>query len=117
MAPGGRLHTLQRRFVELDRLAAVLATTGAQSHHFLGSPEEAQWRQALYRLRNRIVHEGLRSVPFADAKSALVAGLHAIHAIQDLTPSFSRSMIWSGAALGLPHLHQSAGRLSRLFET
>lgn len=116
IAPGGRLHTLQRRFEELDRLAATLAPTGAPPRRFLGSPEEAQWRQALYHLRNRIVHEGLRSVPFAEAKAALVAGLHAIHAIQDLTPSFARAIIWSGAALDLAHVQQSAGRLSRLFE-
>jgi len=116
MAPGGRLHTLQRRFEELDRLAAKLAPAGTPPRRFIGSPEEAQWRQALYRLRNRIVHEGLRSVPFAEAKTALVAGLHAIHAIQDLTPTFARAMIWSGAALDLAHVQQSAGRLSRLFE-
>jgi hypothetical protein len=70
----------------------------------------------LYGLRNRIVHEGLRSVPFEEAKAGVVAGLHAIHQIQDLTYAFARPMIWSGAALDLDHIQKSAGRISRLFE-
>ena len=117
MAPGGRLHTLQPRLVELDRIAVAQTPSGAQPRRFLGSPEEAQWRTALYGLRNRIVHEGLRMVPFVDAKAALVAGFHAIHRIQDLAPPFGRAMMWSGAALDLGHIQQSAGRISRLFET
>lgn len=116
MAPGGRVHTLQRRLEELDRVAGTQAGPGTQPLRFLGSPEESQWRTALYALRNRIVHEGLRDVPFAEAKAGLMAGLHAIHRVQELTPAFNRAMIWSGAALDLGHLQQSSGRLSRLFE-
>ena len=116
MSPAGKHSTLQRRFEELDRIAVAQTPSGAQQRRFLGSPEEAQWRTSLYRLRNRIVHEGLREVSFADAKAGLVAGLHAIHRIQDLTPAFGRAMMWSGAALDLGHVQQSAGRISRLFE-
>jgi len=116
MNPGGRFHTLQRRLEELDRVAAAQTFLGIQPLQFLGSAEERQWRTALYSLRNRIIHEGLRGVPFGDAKSGLVAGLHAIHRVQDLTPAFNRVMIWSGAALDLGHIDQTAGRISRLFE-
>lgn len=116
MAPGGRYHLLQRRLEELDRIAAAQAPAGSQPLQFLGSPEERQWRPALYALRNRVVHEGLRDLPFAEAKAGLVAGLHAIHRVQELTPAFGRGMIWSGPALDLGHLQQSAGRISRLFE-
>lgn len=115
MASGGRLNTLQGRLEELDRIAAGGAAN-AQTRRFLGCQEEVRWRGALYSLRNRIVHEGLRSVPFKEAKAGVVAGLHAIHQIQDLTPVFARPMIWSGAALELDHVQESAGRISRLFE-
>jgi hypothetical protein len=116
MVSGSRLHTLQRRLEELDRIAAAQASPGGQPRQFLGSPEEIQWRAHLYSLRNRIVHEGLRTVPFGDAKAAIAAGLHAMHRIQDLTPAFGRTMMWSGHALDLAHIQQSAGRISRLFE-
>ena len=116
MAPGGRVHTLQRRLEELDRIVAAQATSAMPASAFLGSSEESGWRAALYALRNRIVHEGLRDVPFDEAKAGLVAGLHAIHRLQQLTPAFNRPMIWSGGALDLGHLQESSGRLSRLFE-
>jgi hypothetical protein len=116
MAARGRVHTLQRRLEELDRIAAAQTPADLQPLRFLGSPEETQWRSALYGLRNRIVHEGIRIVSFAEAKDALVAGLHAIHLIQSLIPVFNRAMTWSGSALDLGHIQPSAGRLSRLFE-
>ena len=116
MASGGRLNTLQRRLEELDHVAAAGGAANARPLRFLGCPEEVRWRGALYGLRNRIVHEGLRSVPFEEAKAGVVAGLHAIHQIQDLTPAYARPMIWSGAALNLDHIQKSAGRISRLFE-
>jgi hypothetical protein len=116
MAARGRVHTLQRRLEELDRIAAAQTPSGLQPRRFLGSSEETRWRSALYGLRNRIVHEGIRIVPFAEAKDALVAGLHAIHSIQSLIPAFNRAMTWSGSALDLGHIQPSAGRLSRLFE-
>jgi hypothetical protein len=116
MGNRGRLHTLQRRLEELDRIAESLSPAGTQFQRFLGSAKETQWRRDLYSLRNQIVHEGNRSVTFNDAKSGIVAGLHAIYSVQNLTPSFQRQMIWSGNALDLLHLQKSSGRLSRLFE-
>lgn len=117
MGPKGPFHTLRSRLKELDRIAAAEAQPGCQPKTFLGSPEETRLRTALSALRNRIVHQGLRTVPFADAKEALVAGLHAIHRIQDLAPSFRRARMWSGAALGLGHIQETSGRISRIFET
>jgi hypothetical protein len=117
MAYKGQFHSLQRRLEEIDRIAAAETSPGGQPKKFLGSPEEARWRTALYGLRNRIVHQGLRTVSFAEAKGALVAGLHAIHKIQDLAPSFGRDRIWSGGALDLSHIQNTSGRISRIFET
>jgi len=113
LAPGGRLHTLQRRLEELDRIA--LAEGGPR--RFLASAEEQRWRGALYRLRNEIAHAGRRDVRFADAKEAVVAGMHAMHAIGDLAPTFNRALSWGGEVLDLPHIIESRGRLSRLFES
>lgn len=116
MGTGGQFHTLQRRLTELDRLAATSAAPESEPPQFLGSAEEQQWRAALYALRNRVVHEGLRDLPFAEGRAAIAAGLRAIHKIQGLTPAFNRAMIWSDAALAVEHLQQSTGRMFRLFE-
>jgi hypothetical protein len=110
MALGGKLHLLQQRLRHLDSIAT------APNPPFLGSVEETNWRRDLYDVRNRIVHGGFRSVSFADARAAVIAGLHAVAAVQSLSPSFQRKMTWSGSALDLPHIQQTAGRLSRLFE-
>lgn len=112
----GSLHSLQRRLEWLDRVAASQVAGGTNPPAFLNSPPERQWRTKLYALRNRIIHEGLRTVSFAEAKAALVAGLHAIHAIQSLHPAFGRQLTWSGTALDLHHIEETAGRISRLFE-
>jgi len=117
LAHGGRFDSLQRRLVEIDRVAVAEATAaGEPARRFLGSSTESSWRADLYRLRHRIVHEGLRDVTFDLAKRAVIAGLKAAHAVQDLRPAFNRRLMWSGSALDLPHMTQSAGRLSRLFE-
>jgi hypothetical protein len=91
--------------------------TGGSFTPFAKSAAYARWKDDLYRLRNQIVHTGLREVSFDLAKRGLIAGLHAVDAINDLAPVFARSMRWSGDALDLPHIQQSAGRLSRLFES
>ena len=109
MALGGKLHLLQQRLRHLNSIATAPTP-------FLGSVEETNWRRDLYDVRNRIVHGGIRSVSFADARVAVIAGLHAVAAVQSLNPSFQRKMTWSGSALDLPHIQQTAGRLSRLFE-
>ena len=114
MAPGGRAHTLQRRLKHLDQVAR---SRDRSASGFIGSNEERTWRTDLYRLRNRISHEGLRTVAFAEAKAGLVAGLRAMDRIQSMTPEFRRSMSWSSAALELGHIQESAGRIARFFET
>lgn len=113
LAVGGALHTLKHRLRELDRIAQHEGSTS----RFLNSAAEQRWRGTLYRLRNQIAHAGLRDVPFPDAKDAIVAGMHAMHAIQDLTPTFNRPLSWAGDVLDLPHVVDSRGRLARLFET
>jgi len=113
LAPGGDHHTLQRRFQRLDRFAREESS----AKRFIGSPEELRWRATLYRLRNQIAHAGRRDVDFAEAKEAIVAGMHAIFVIQDLAPTFARPLSWGGGVLDLPHIVESRGRLARLFET
>jgi len=113
LAVRGALHTLQRRLQELDRIAQQ---EGSASR-FLNSAVEHRWRGTLYRLRNQIAHSGLRDVAFAEAKDAIVAGMHAMHAIQDLAPTFNRPLAWAGDVLDLLHVVDSRGRLARLFET
>ena len=110
MALGGKLHLLQQRLRHLDSFAK------SPTSPFLGSAEETNWRRDLYDVRNRIVHGGVRSVSFADARVAVVAGLHAVAVVQMLSPSFRRKMTWSGDYLDLPHIQQTSGRLSRLWE-
>jgi hypothetical protein len=101
-AQRGRFDSLQKRLVEIDRVARAEASIANQPvSRFLGSPEEVLWRRDLYRLRHRVVHEGLREVSFDDAKKAVVAGLKAAHAVQRLRPGFQRALMWSGAALDL----------------
>jgi hypothetical protein len=109
------LHSLAGRLRELD-LIATRSTSGVAFTPFAGSKAHLRWRDDLYKLRNRIVHTGLREVSFESAKRGLVAGLRAADAINDLTSLFSRPMRWSGEAVELPHIRQSSGRLSRLFE-
>ena len=113
LAPGGPFLPLQRRLNELDRIAQSQPTP----RRFDGSTQEVRWRQTLYRLRNEIAHEGRREVTFDEAKEALVAGMHAMHAVQDLAPEFNRKLAWGGDVLDLPHVVESRGRLARLFES
>lgn len=110
------LHSLAPRLKELDVIAKVSAAGGAFAP-FAKSAAYVRWKDDLYRLRNRIVHTGLREVSFDSAKRGLVAGLRAVDAINELDPLFARPLRWSGGAVDLPHIEQSAGRLSRLFET
>jgi hypothetical protein len=114
---GGTLAGLQNRLDRLDKIAASLqAAAGQPVRAFRGSKEDQVRRDDLYNLRNRIVHGGLRHVDFDEAKKALVAGLKGVYAIQSLTPSFNRKFVWSGAAIELPHVQRTAGRLFRMFE-
>lgn len=112
----GPLHSLRYRLKHLDLVSANQVVSGTTPPAFLNSSAEREWRSKLYALRNRIIHEGLRTVSFAEAKAALVAGLHALHAIQSLHPAFERQLTWSGTALDLQHIEHTAGRISRLFE-
>ncbi|HUT32920.1 MAG TPA: hypothetical protein VNE39_05535 [Planctomycetota bacterium] len=114
---GGDLHFLTPRLKELDKIAASLETAaGRQIRAFDGSPEEKDWRRKLYNLRHKVVHSGVRDIGFEDAKAAVAAGIRAVGVIQALTPLFSRKLIWSGKALSLDHIQQTAGRASRMFE-
>lgn len=110
---GGRFNTLQKRLKELHRMAETQSPGGER---FLGSSHEERWRRDLYDLRNRVVHEGVRSVSFVVAREAVAAGLHAIRAVQDQAPGFNRHLMWNYQGLDLLHLTETSGRLARIFE-
>jgi hypothetical protein len=42
--------------------------------------------------------------------------MHAMHAIQDLAPTFNRPLSWGGDVLDLPHVVDSRGPWLVLFE-
>lgn len=113
----GCLDGLQKRLDRLDKLAVTAQKAAGQPvQTFAKCVAEDEWRRDLYRLRNRIVHGGLRQVQFDEAKKAIVSGLKGVYAVQSLTPAFNRRFIWSGAATELPHVEPTAGRLFRIFE-
>jgi len=107
----GNLHWLNKRLKKLDEIADEFT-----KKKFANSVAEKEWSENLYELRNEIVHGGRREVIFNDAKKGIVSGLKAINYLHDLCPLFRRSFMWSGEALDLPHIHETAGRLSRIFE-
>lgn len=118
LAYGGDLHLLQSRLKKLDSIArGFKATPVKEIQAFLGSRTETQWRQKLYNLRNEIVHGGRRLTTFHEAKEAIIAGLKAVNHLHSLCPYFERHFMWTGQALELQHLNESAGRLTRLFES
>jgi len=108
----GKLHLLTARLNKIDEIA-----TASGASRFLGTPLEKEWRKNLYDLRNEIVHGGRRTVSFIDAKRGIVACLKAISFINFMCPAFQRRFMWIGMALDLPHIRESAGRLTRIFET
>jgi len=75
---------------------------------FVGSPVHHEWREALYDLRNRVVHGGHRQVVFDEAKRAVIAGKSATKYLEDALPDFAnRINIYAGG----DHLQNTAGRL------
>jgi hypothetical protein len=117
MANKGEYHWLRDRLEKLDAVAgAEAAKAGRQFTKFKGSPAHSEWNASLYQLRNDVVHGGRRSVDFAEAKRALVAGLNGVHALHTLSPTFVRPLSWSPPLTNMDHLKENAGRLFRVFE-
>lgn len=108
----GKLCFLTPRLCELDRIASAFG-----SDKFDGSQVEADWNAHLYEIRNEVVHKGRRQVTFEEAKRGIVACLKAISFINFMCPNFQRKIMWVGQALELPHINETAGRLTRIFET
>ncbi len=106
-----KLLMLNRRLKMIDKISRKTARGP-----FLGSEADHNWRTDLYDLRNRIVHGGIRTLPFVVAKKGIVSGLKAIEYLGDMSPEFRRHAVWTGQGIELPHIQETAGRLSRLFE-
>lgn len=105
-----RLGLLTQRLRDLDAAAAThIGGKGPSAWRpFFSSPVHLEWRDALYGLRNRIVHGGYRHVTFDEAKRGLVAGKAAIRYLEDALPEFAnRIQIYAGG----DHLQNTAGRL------
>jgi len=96
-----RLDKAVRKYRELNGLPPVTA--------FVGSAEHSEWKTRLYKVRNRVVHEGWRSLTFDDAKRGIAACKAAIKYIEDQLPTISDRI---QIAPGLDHLTNTAGRLT-----
>jgi hypothetical protein len=105
-----RLGLLAQRLRALDTAAATYLTgKGLPAWApFIKSAAHAEWKDALYALRNRVVHGGYRQVTFDEAKRGIVAGKTAIKYLEDGLIDFAnRIQIYPGG----DHLQNTAGRL------
>jgi len=105
------LHLLKLRLKKIDEIAGRYT-----KERFLGSTTGNNWDKCLYKLRNEIVHGGKRSISFTEGKKGIVAGLKAVKYLHNLCPLFARKVMWAENALDLPHIRETAGRLSRFIE-
>jgi len=105
-----RLGLLAQRLGAIDAAAAsyVNGKGLAAWAPFVNSAVHVEWKDALYDLRNRVVHGGYRQVTFNEAKRGVVAGKAAIKHLEDGLADFAnRIQIYAGG----DHLQNSAGRL------
>jgi|GEM_PF-6234201 len=105
-----RLGLLAQRLRAVDAAATLhVAAKGLPAWvPFVSSPVHREWREALYDLRNHVVHGGHRQVTFDDAKRGVVAGKSAIKYFEDALPDqANRIQIYAGG----DHLQNTAGRL------
>lgn len=75
---------------------------------FLGSVEHSEWKDKLYKLRNRVAHAGLRAVSFDEARTAIAAGKKVIRVIEDRVPFLANHI---QIHPGTEHLQNTAGRV------
>jgi hypothetical protein len=105
-----RLGLLAQRLRGLDEVATAYCSRKGLPPWvpFVGSTVHATWRDALYKLRNRVVHGGYRQATFEEAKAAIMSGKAAIKFLEDsLTDFANRIQICAGG----DHLQNTAGRL------
>lgn len=105
------LGLLSQRLKALD----VAATEWRSKHGgtpwvaFAKGQLHAEWKNALYSMRNRVVHAGHDSVTFDEAKRGIEVAKAAIHFFESGLPQFAnRLQMYSGVT----HLHNTAGRLT-----
>lgn len=105
-----QLGLLGQRLRAVDTAATLHSTTKRLPPWapFVSSSVHREWREALYDVRNRVVHVGHRQVTFDVAKRGMVAGKSAIKYFEDALPDFAdRIQIYAGG----DHLQNTAGRL------
>lgn len=78
-----RLRSLDAAAVQCSKLKGLAPWTP-----FVGSAVHREWPGALYDVRNRVVHDGDRGVPFDVAKRGIVAGKSAIKHLEACLPDF-----------------------------
>jgi hypothetical protein len=105
-----KLGMLNQRLIKLDSLIKVYRKSQglAVSTDFIGSATHKEWKNYLYKLRNKIIHEGWRFVTFDQAKRGIAACKSAIREIEDHLPGIANKIqIYPG----IEHLQNTAGRL------
>ena len=104
------LGLLKARIRELDRLIVAYRTAKGLPtvSRFGDSSTHQTWEEDLYRLRNRIVHSGLRAITFDMARNAIGAGKNALRMIEGAIPDFADPV---QIATDVSFLQNTAGRL------
>lgn len=104
------LRGLSARLRELDVVATQWRTTRSAPawSAFVGSAPHREWKESLYVLRNRVVHEGYRGVTFDEAKRGIGAAKLAMrHLETELSDLANPIQIYTGVEF----LQNTAGRL------
>ena len=103
-----------QRIVRLDKLNKQI---NGSNDRFESSPIHQRWTKGLASLRHRIVHGGLRTVPFADAQRCASTALAVIVELERLWPGYAPPFRWSPELESLPRLRETKGKLFRLFDS
>lgn len=105
-----KLGLLNQRLIRLDHLINEYrrAQGLAESADFFGNATYIEWKNNLYILRNKIIHEGWRFVTFEQTKRGIAACKFAIKEFEDRLPGIANKIqIYPG----VERLQNTAGRL------
>jgi hypothetical protein len=105
-----KLGMLNQRLIKVDSLIEEYRKSQglSASANFMGSAFHNEWKNYLYKLRNKIIHEGWRFVTFDQAKRGIASCKSAIKEIEDHLPGIAdKIQIYPG----ISHIQNTAGRL------
>jgi hypothetical protein len=105
------LGLLSKRLIELDNIVRQYRNERKLPllADFVNSTFHTEWKNDLYEIRNKIIHEGWRLATYTDALKGIGCCKVAITEIESRVPGLSNSIqIYSG----VDHIKNTAGRLS-----